>query len=260
MQGPKPPITALVADDEPPARARLRSLLAADPEVRIVAECGDGASAISAIKEFRPELLFLDIEMPAGNGFDVIRALEWRPVAVFVTAYPDYAIPAFEACALDYLLKPFKRSRFYSVLARAKSHIERYAEYDRRQDALRQFWSAQRQAELLVVRVEGRLVFVRLSDLRWVEAERDYVRLHLRQGAHLVRETMTGIQNRLDPTRFVRIHRSTIVNIGEICEVRPWLGGDCSVLLRDRTELILSRRYRSALDGLLRGQRVDLPG
>jgi two-component system LytT family response regulator len=254
------PITVLIADDEPPARARLRSLLAADPEVKIVAECANGASAIAAIRQLSPALLFLDIEMPEGDGFDVIAALECLPAIVFVTAYPNYAIPAFEACALDYLLKPFKVSRFHSVLARAKSHIRRYAEYDRQQDALRQFWSAQRLAELLVVKVEGRLVFVRQSDLRWVEAEKDYIRLHLRQGAHLVRETMNGIQNRLDQARFVRIHRSTIVNVGEICEVRPWPGGDCGVLLRDRTQLTLSRRHRSALDGLLRAQRVDLPG
>jgi two-component system, LytTR family, response regulator len=259
MQVPKVPITTLIADDEPPARARLRSLLEGDAEVRIVGECDDGASAISLIQQLKPSLVFMDIEMPAADGFEVLRAIDWFPAIVFVTAYPSYAVPAFEACALDYLLKPFLRSRFFSVLERAKNHIRRNAEYDREQDSPGRGSGSRRPAELLIVKSAGRLVFLRVSELKWVQADKDYVRLHLRKGSHFVRETMTSIQNKLDAARFVRIHRSALVNIGEICEVRPLLGGDCNVLLRDGTELTLSRRYRSGLDSLLSQQNVQLP-
>jgi two-component system, LytTR family, response regulator len=251
-------ITALVVDDEPLARTRITSLLKTDPEVNLVGECGDGTSAITAIQQLTPSLVFLDVEMPEVDGFGVLRALDVLPTIVFVTAHPTYAIPAFEACALDYLLKPFKRSRFFNVLARAKNHIRRNIECDSRDAAIRQLIDAQQPCELLIVKSEGRLLFLRMSEVRWIEADKDYIRLHLLKGTHLVRETMNGVQKRLDPAVFVRIHRSSIVNIHEISEVEPMLGGDYRVVLRDRTQLNMSRRYRFALDDLLRQCRVSL--
>jgi two-component system, LytTR family, response regulator len=250
-------ITALVVDDEPLARTRITSLLKTDPEVNLVGECGDGTSAITAIQQLTPSLVFLDVEMPEVDGFGVLRALDVLPTIVFVTAHPTYAIPAFEACALDYLLKPFKRSRFFSVLARAKNHIRRNIEYDKREAAIRQLIDASQPHELLIVKSEGRLLFLRMSEVRWIEADKDYIRLHLK-GMLLVRETMNGIQKRLDRAVFVRIHRSTIVNIHEILEVQPMLGGDYRVVLRDRTQLNMSRRYRFVLDELLRKCCVNL--
>jgi two-component system, LytTR family, response regulator len=251
------PITALVVDDEPLARTRITSLLKTDSEVNIVGECCDGTSAIRAIRQLTPSLVFLDVEMPEVDGFGVLRALDVLPTIVFVTAHPTYAIPAFEACALDYLLKPFKRSRFFSVLTRAKNHIRRNIECDNREAAIRQIIDAPQPHELLIVKAEGRLLFLRMSEVRWIEADRDYIRLHLK-GTLLVRETMNGIQKRLDRAVFVRIHRSTIVNIHEILEVQPMLGGDYRVVLRDRTQLNMSRRYRFALDELLRKCCVNL--
>jgi two-component system, LytTR family, response regulator len=245
------PIRTLIVDDEPPARTRLRSLLEDDLDIQIVGECDDGAKAIGAIHRLKPALIFLDIEMPEGNGLEVLNSLHWHPVAIFVTAHRDYAVSAFEACAFDYLLKPFTRARFATVLARAKLELARGSRDGalRADTAIRD--AGRSAADLLIVRSGGRLVFVRCTELRWIEAERDYVRLHLRRGAHFVRETMASIQNRLDAAQFVRIHRSTIVNIREVSEVTPMLGSDCSVLLRDGTELKMSRRYRAALDRIL---------
>jgi two-component system, LytTR family, response regulator len=252
-------ITALVVDDEPPARDRLRSLLETDPEINIVGECGDGASAIAAIRELRPALIFLDVEMPEIDGFGVLRALDELPVIVFVTAHANYALTAFEACALDYLLKPFKRSRFFDVLGRAKIHIGRNAEHEIHEEAIRRLIDDRTPSDLLIVKSGGRLVFLRMSEVRWIEAEKDYVRLHLVKGNHLVRETMQGMQSRLDATKFVRIHRSAIVNIDEICEIAPLLAGDYRVVLRDHTQLTLSRRFRSDLDRILQRHRMNLP-
>ncbi len=185
-------IDTLIVDDEPSARDRLRSLLEADPEIKIVGECGDGASAIAAIEEVRPALVLLDVEMPEVDGFGVLRALDRLPTIVFVTAHANYALAAFEACALDYLLKPFKRSRFFDVLERAKRHIRSTAEYSARQETIRNLINAAPSPELLIVKSGGRLLFLRAPELRWIEAEKDYVRLHLAKGVHLVRETCKG--------------------------------------------------------------------
>lgn len=245
------PIQTVIVDDEPPARMRLRSMLEDDPDIQIVAECGDGAAAIAAIQQFKPALIFLDVQMPNGNGLEVLGSLHWLPVTIFVTAHRDYAVSAFEACAFDYLLKPFTRARFAGVLARAKLQVAQNSSYALAQESAPLLAGPSATAELVIVKVSGKLVFIRTSELRWIEAEKDYVRLHLSRGSHFIRETMTNLQTRLDPSTFVRIHRSTIVNIHEISEVTPLTGGDCSVLLRDGTELSMSRRYRAVLNGLL---------
>jgi two-component system LytT family response regulator len=255
-------ITTLVVDDEPAARRRLRSLMETDPDVKVIGECGDGIRAAEMIRQLKPALLFLDVQIPGADGFGVLEEIaDCRdlPAVVFVTAHREYAIPAFEAQALDYLLKPFKRSRFFEVLARAKMQILRDIEYQERQKTTRPLSALQESSELLLIKSRGRLIFLKMSELKWVEAERDYLRLHLEKDSHFIRETMNNFQRRLDQHGFIRIHRSTIVNIHEICEILPLLGGDYSVVLRDKTQLTLSRRYRSSLDDFLRRNLVCLP-
>jgi two-component system LytT family response regulator len=258
-------ITALIVDDEPAARRRLRSLIETDPEVRIVGECGDGIRAAEMIRQVKPALIFLDVQIPGADGFGVLEEIADRrdlPTVVFVTAHREYAIPAFEAQALDYLLKPFKRSRFFEVLARAKSILRNIEYLDRQKSESRrsdQASDSQESSELLLIKSRGRLLFLRMSELKWVEAERDYVRLHLEKDSHFIRDTMNNFQRRLNKNGFIRIHRSTIVNVNEICEILPLLGGDYSVVLRDKTELTLSRRYRSSLDDFLRRKLASLP-
>jgi two-component system, LytTR family, response regulator len=255
-------ITTLVVDDEPAARRRLRSLMETDPEVRVAGECGDGIRAAEMIRQLKPALVFLDVQIPGADGFGVLEEIaDCRdlPVVVFVTAHREYAIPAFEAQALDYLLKPFKRSRFFEVLARAKVHILRNIEYQERQGAARPPSGLQEPTELLLIKSGGRLLFLRMPELRWVEAERDYVRLHLERESYFIRDTMNNFQRRLDKNGFIRIHRSTIVNVNEVCEILPLLGGDYSVVLRDKTRLTLSRRYRSSLDDFLQRKLACLP-
>jgi|SRR5579862_4635237 len=264
--------TALVVDDEPAARRRLRSLIETDPEVGLVGECGDGLRAAAMIRQFKPSLVFLDVQIPGADGFRVLEEVAdgcELPAVVFVTAYPEYAIPAFEAQALDYLLKPFRRSRFFEVLTRAKIHILRDIEYRKIVGAARQnpeglgsippLPEREEPSELLLIKSGSRLLFLKRSELKWVEAERDYVRLHLANSSYLIRDTMNNFEQRLGSSGFVRIHRSTIVNVYEICEIVPLLGGDYSVVLRDKTRLILSRRCRSSLDEFLRRRLARLP-
>jgi two-component system LytT family response regulator len=249
-------ISILIVDDEPAARRRLRSLIETDPEVKVVGECGDGIRAAEMIRQLQPSLVFLDVQIPGADGFGVLKEISDHrdlPVVVFVTAHREYAVPAFEAQALDYLLKPFKRSRFFEVLTRAKIHILRNIEHKESQPAL------QEASELLLIKSQGRLLFLRMSELKWVEAERDYVRLHLEKDSHFIRDTMNNFQRRLDKRGFIRIHRSTIVNVNEISEILPLLGGDYNVVLRDKTQLTLSRRYRSSLDDFLQRKLACLP-
>jgi two-component system, LytTR family, response regulator len=248
-------ISTLVIDDEPAARRRLNSLIETDPEVRVVGECSDGLRAVELIRNLQPELIFLDVQIPGANGFEVLKEIEdcqKQPVVVFVTAYKEYAVPAFEVQALDYLLKPFKRSRFFEVLSRAKLHILRAAEAQTKYPP--PVSDLSKSPELLLVKSGGRLLFLKMSELNWVEAERDYIRLHLERETHFVRDTMNKFQHRLNQNEFMRIHRSTIVNVNKIAEILPLLGGDYTVILKDKTRLTLSRRYRASLDNFLRKQ------
>ena len=251
-------IAALVVDGEPAARRRLRSLIEADPEVRVVGQCGDGIRAAQMIRKIKPGLIFRDVQIRGGDGFAVLeKVADFRdlPAVVFVTAYREYAIPASQAQALDYLLKPFKRSRFCEVLAKAKLHIQQNTEYLQRQESDSQSpvpAAVEAPSDLLLIKSAGRLPFLRMAELKWVEAERDWVRLHLEKASQFIRDTMNNFQRRLDRSGFIGIHRSAIVNVNEICEILPLLGGACSVVLRDKTKLTLSRRYRSSVDDLLR--------
>jgi two-component system LytT family response regulator len=242
-------IRALIVDDEPLARARLRTLLSEEPDVEVVGECGDGLEAVAAVQELSPELLFLDVQMPALDGFGVLEALDPArlPVVVFVTAYDRYALRAFEVHALDYLLKPFDRDRFSKALDRARSHLQRegHAEASQRLlELLEDTKSGRKPLERLVIKAAGRVFFLRVEEIDWIEAAGNYVRLHCGSDAHLLRETMNGLGARLDPQRFLRIHRSTIVNVDRIQELQAWFHGDYLVILRDGTQLTLSRGYR----------------
>jgi two-component system LytT family response regulator len=245
-------VRVLVADDEPLARERLRTLLTPEDWIDIVAECPNGLEAIDAIERLQPELVFLDVQMPGATGFDVIEAVgaERMPLVVFVTAYDHYALRAFDVHALDYLLKPFDRERFYDALVRARQQLERRAtgDLERRLLALVQdLKPATHRLERFVVKSGGRVFFVRADEIDWIEAAGNYVKLHVGTEAHLFRETMNAIEGQLDPDTFYRIHRSHIVNIERVKELQPWFNGEYVVFLRDGTRLTLSRGYREKL-------------
>lgn len=243
-------IKTLIVDDEPLARERIRSLLASDPDFEILGEAGNGEEAVIAIDGERPDLLFLDVQMPGLDGFQVLEAIgaEEMPVTIFVTAYDQYAIRAFEVHALDYLLKPFDRQRFQQTLDRAKSVLQQQAQApelnQRLLSLISDFRTPARPVERLVVKAQGRVYFVATHEIDWIEAAGNYLKLHVGANEHLIRETMNAIEERLDPSQFVRIHRSTIVNIERVKELQPWFHGDFVVLLKDGQQLTLSRNYR----------------
>jgi two-component system LytT family response regulator len=245
-------IRTLVVDDEPLARERLTSLLSAEPDIEVVGQCRDGEEAVTAIVDHSPDLVFLDVQMPAMNGFEVIDAVgpERMPLVIFVTAYDQHALRAFQVRALDYVLKPFDRERFQEALQRARAHIQRDETGDlgRRLLALvKDLRRDQPKTDRLVVKSGGRLFFLRADEIDWIEAAGNYVRLHVGTTSHLLRETMNAIEGRLDPEKFFRIHRSRIVNMERIQEMQPWLNGEYAVVLRTGTRLTLSRGYREKL-------------
>ena len=245
-------IKALIVDDEPLARERLATLLAGEQDIEIVGQCRDGEEAVQAIQDRSPDLVFLDVQMPNVNGFEVIEAvgLDRMPLVIFVTAYDQHALRAFEVKALDYLLKPFDRERLTDALQRARKQIEREETGDlgRRLMALvKDLRKDQPRSDRLVVKSGGRLFFLRADEIDWIEAAGNYVRLHVGSTSHLLRETMNAIEARLDPEKFFRIHRCRIVNMERIQELQPWLNGEYAVLLRTGTRLTLSRGCREKL-------------
>ena len=233
-------IRALVVDDEPLARSNLSVLLHLDPDIESIRECGSGMQALTDIREYRPHLLFLDVQMPECDGFDVLELLgnEVPPALIFVTAYDQYAIRAFEAGALDYLLKPFDDARFRRALERAKQRIAVCPERPRR-------------LERLTVKSSGEVVFLPLASIDWIEAADYYACLHVAGRTHLLRRSMTDLENELDPATFCRIHRSAIVNLSRVQGLKYGEDGESMVQLSDGTSLRLSRRYRSTLQSRL---------
>jgi two-component system LytT family response regulator len=251
-------LRALIVDDEELARRGIRSRLERAGDVEVVAECRNGREAVDAIRRHAPDLVFLDVQMPGKDGFDVVASVGAGalPHVIFVTAYDRYALRAFEVHALDYLLKPIDDDRFDAALARARDALarERDGALGRRlASLLGEVGRGGERPERFVVRSGGRVVFVRAAEIDWVEAAGDYVSLHVGKRAWLLRETMTSIERKLDPERFARIHRSTIVNVERIAEMRSYDNGEYLVRLADGTELKLSRTHRAALQRLVDG-------
>jgi len=253
------PIRTLIVDDEPLARDRVKRFLRDESDIEVVGESGNGEDAVEKIRSLSPDLVFLDIQMPEKNGFEVLQSLNGVPVPVivFVTAYDQYALQAFEVHAVDYLLKPFNRERFRRAVAHASEQIEqrRLGKLDERLTSLiADLRMEKKYLDRLVVRATGRVFFLKIGEIDWIEAAGNYVRLHAGRQAHMVRETMHGIEARLDPEKFLRIHRSTLVNIDRIKELHPMFSGDYAVILHDGTELSLSRNYRDRFLDLFEGE------
>ena len=253
-------IRTLIVDDEPMARASLRVLLGGDPEIDVVGECSSGVDAVAAIGSHDPELVFLDIQMPRMSGFEVLAAVgdNRRFAVVFVTAYDAYAIAAFDVQALDYVLKPFDDRRFHRAVERAKGRI-RHARLDHIASELVHVVSGgpgerSDPADRIAIRDGARTVFVALAEIDWIEAADYYVQLHVGARSYLHREPMRDLEARLDPRRFMRIHRSAIVALDRIAEMRPSAHGDHCVRLRDGTQLRLSRTRRARLRAVLASQ------
>jgi len=242
----------LIADDEPLARERLRTLLQEEPGMEVVGEAGDGTAAAESILALNPDIVFLDVQMPGANGFDVISAVgpERMPFVVFVTAFDRYALRAFDVHALDYLLKPFDRDRFRDAVARARHQMTHTSggDVERRLAAIMDDLRPSKQkTDRFVVKSGGRIFFVRTSEIDWIEAAGNYVELHVGTDTHLIRETMNAVESRLSPDAFVRIHRCHIVNIEQVRELQPWFNGEYVVFLKNGTRLTLSRGYRERL-------------
>src|SRR6266850_52167 len=246
------PIRVLLVDDEPLARSMLREMLQGDPQVDIVGESCNGREALEAIDLHSPDLLFLDVQMPEVGGFQLLSSLGKRPLphVIFVTAYDQYAVRAFEVHALDYLLKPYDQERFTTAWQLAKSRILEKLTSQRDQHILallEELKAGPRYLERLVVKTEGRVFFVDIDDLNYIEAEGNYVRVHSGKKSHLLRETISGLESQLDPKKFLRIHRSAIVKIDRIKELQPWFHGEYHVILENGKQLTLSRNYRANL-------------
>jgi two-component system, LytTR family, response regulator len=259
-----PPFNAMVrtviADDERLARQKLLILLDSEPQVKVVAECQDGRQTVSAIRDCRPDMLLLDIQMPDLDGFQVLGEIspEDMPVVIFTSAYDQFAIRAFEANALDYLLKPFDQERLHHAVERARSELRKSRDREithRILSLLSQVRSVALPApepdRRLAIRANGRVVFLDLDSIDWVEAAANYVRLNVGKESYLFRETISRISERLDANHFVRIHRSTIVNVSKIKELIPVNSGEYVVVLKSGRELSCSRGYRSALQGIV---------
>jgi two-component system, LytTR family, response regulator len=233
-------IRTVIVDDEPLARSNLRVLLNLDSTIEIADECGSGPDAAAVIRRSRPDLLFLDVQMPECDGFDVIELLgaHLPPAIVFVTAYDQYALRAFEAGALDYLLKPFDNARFDLALSRAKQKIELSKDHPRKFDRL-------------TIKSAGQIAFVFLSEIDWIEAADYYAALHIGARTHLLRRSLSDLEQDLDPSLFCRIHRSAIVNLDRVRGLRSNEDGDYTVLLHNSATLRLSRKYRKQLQSRL---------
>jgi two-component system LytT family response regulator len=249
-------IKTLIVDDEELARERLRTLLTSEPEIELLGEAADGQSALEAIERFKPQLVFLDVQMPELTGFEVLESLpeKERPNVVFVTAHDKFALRAFDVHAIDYLLKPFDKERFKTALKRATEKIKAQhgtAPDQKMSSLLTEVRAQGKPADRLMVKTDGRMLLIKVDEIDWVEAADNYVSLHAGHDSHLMRETMTALEQRLPPDKFMRISRSTIVNVERVKELQPMFHGEYVVILRNGTKLTLSRTYRDKLDQLM---------
>ena len=261
-------IRALIVEDEPLARRRLMRFLQKDTDVALIGECENGREAVEAIHALRPDLVLLDVQMPEMDGMEVLRALDPKeiPAVIFITAYDDYAVRAFDMGVLDYILKPIEKSRFDRALYRAKEHIQ----HTRIERVTHQLFSmmngsgltfdmlsestkpdGHKYLERLAIKCSGKLSIIKVQNIDWIEGARVYVKLHSGARTHLMRETLNNLESRLDPSIFIRIHRSTIVNVDRIRELVPYFRNEYLVMLHDDTQLKLSRGYRENLDVIL---------
>jgi two-component system, LytTR family, response regulator len=252
------PFRVLIADDEPPARKKLRELFAGAPDFVVARECADGDETLRALSDERFDLVLLDVQMPGRGGLEVVRALGAArlPPLVFVTAFDEHAVRAFELHALDYLLKPFDRERFQQALSRARQRVGNSGpgELERRLLALMQdLKQTPHRVDRFVVKSGGRVYFVRAEEIDWIESAGNYVKLHVGGETHLLRETMTAIEAQLDPEAFFRIHRCHIVNIERVRELQPSFNGEYVVFLKNGARLTLSRGYRDKFQQRLGG-------
>jgi two-component system, LytTR family, response regulator len=245
-------LRALIVDDEPLAREWVRGAVSEDQELEVIGECGNGFEAAEAIRRLKPDLVFLDVQMPGLDGFGVLEALspDEIPAIVFVTAFDQYAVRAFEAQAVDYLMKPFSRERLEEAVRRVRELLKGRSLEDFRDSIGKIVEKIRRDRsypEWVLLKAEGKNVFVKVRDIDWIESSRNNVRIHVGQTIYLLHETTSAIAQRLDPKKFLRIHRSSIVNIERIKELHPWFNGDYAVILRDGTQLTLSASYRDRL-------------
>ena len=255
-----PTLRVVVVDDERPARAFIRSVLSELPFVRVVAECADGPSAVEAVRREAPDLVLLDVQMPEMDGFGVLEAVgaDSMPDVIFVTAHEEFTLQAFAVHAFDYILKPFTPERLRTVVLEVRDRVS-VATDDSLEERLRALLAELRERDVepgrwarrLTVRDGDRIRFVRLADVDWIEAARNYVRLHVGSQHHLVRTSLQALVRRLDPAQFVRIHRSAAVNLDRVREVEAWVGGEYVAVLADGHKLRVSRAYRDALLALM---------
>ena len=251
-------IRALIVDDEPLAREGMRLHLGEHPEIEVIGESDDGATAVMMIRDVKPDLVFLDVQMSGLDGFGVLRAIgtEHMPIVVFVTAYDQFALQAFEAHAIDYLLKPIDPDRLDTALERVRNQLEgsaRRERDDRVLSLLSQVGGQPRFIERLVTRSDGKIRIIRVDDIDYIEAAGNYAKIHVGGKMHLVREGMNSLESKLDPAKFLRVHRSVIVRIDRIKELESLYQGDYVVVLHDGTRLTTGRKYRDAIQEFIRG-------
>lgn len=245
-------VRAVIIDDEPLAREKIKLFSQKEPDLKIVASCENGSKALEAIVTHSPDLLFLDIQMPEMTGFQLLEKIPKQslPGIIFITAYDEFALRAFEFHALDYLLKPFDKNRFHNAVEHAKKILSNKGERETATEQISVLLNSLKKTsptiERLIVKTHGRILFLRISEVDWIESAGNYVKLHINAETHLLRETMNHLEERLDKTAFVRIHRSAIVNIERIKEMQPWFNGEYKIVLKNLTELILSKTYRES--------------
>lgn len=252
----QPSLRVLVVDDEKWARRRVVALLQDEPDLDIVGECSCGEDAVASIIELEPDVVFLDIQMDGMDGFDVIDAvgIDRMPVVIFATAYDSYAVRAFEAHAIDYLLKPLREDRLRQSVGRARQEVEHRSRGPSQElgALLEQIRTRTGHLKRIAVSSADRITILPVSEVSWFEAAGNYVKLHVGDRHHLARRTMKELQSRLDPEQFVRVHRSAIVNIDRVRELQPWFRGEQVLILDDDTRITIGRRFREDLIRLLR--------